>query len=191
VHGFIGRRVRRQRELFTEQLPDNLQVMASAMRAGHSFTGALSVVVDDAAEPTRRELERAIADEQLGVPIETVLRAVAQRMDSRDLEQVALVAGLQRETGGNTAEVIDQVTANARERAALQRTVRTLTAQGRLSRWLLSALPVVLLAVTTALNPTYVQPLYHTPLGNVLLAGSALMVITGSLVIKKIVDIEV
>jgi tight adherence protein B len=187
----IQRRVAAQRRLFADQLPDNLQIIASAMRAGHSFAGALAVVVDDAPQPTRRELERVIADEQLGVPLDGALRTVAQRMDSKDLEQVALVAALQRETGGNTAEVLDQVTANVRERAALRRTVQTLTAQGRMSRWLLSALPVVLLAVTTVFNPTYVAPLYETGIGNALLAVTGVMVVSGSLVIKRIVNIEV
>jgi tight adherence protein B len=161
------------------------------MRAGHSFSAALSVMAEEAPEPTRRELARAIADERLGVPVEDALHAVARRMASRDLEQVALVAALQRETGGNTAEVLDRVTETVRERAALRRMVLTLTAQGRLSRWIVSALPVVLLGVITLINPDYVRPLYTTGFGHVVLALAGVMVISGSLVIKRIVDIKV
>lgn len=187
----LKRRVAKQRKLFVEQLPDNLQVMASAMRAGHSFSGALSVVVDDAPEPTRTEMARVVADERMGVPIDTALAVVVKRMDSKDLEQVALVATLQRETGGNTAEVLERVTENIRERLALRRMVQALTAQGRMSRWVLSGIPVVLLALITVLNPVYVQPLYTNPLGQLILGVAAFMVICGSLVIGKIVDIKV
>jgi tight adherence protein B len=112
-------------------------------------------------------------------------------MDSKDLEQVALVASLQRDTGGNTAEVLDRVTHTVRERMGLQRLVKMLTAQGRLSRWILTALPCGLLAVITALNPGYVQPLYETTLGRMLLGVSAAMVCAGSVVIGRIVDIKV
>jgi tight adherence protein B len=191
VRAYVERRVRRQRELFTEQLPDNLQVMASAMRAGHSFAGALAVVVEDAPEPTASEMRRVLADEQLGVPIDVALGVAVGRMQSRDLQQVALVAELQRETGGNTAEVLERVTDTVRDRVGLRRLVSGLTAQGRLSRWVLTALPVVLLGAMTIINAEYVRPLYTTSLGQVLLAMAAVMVIAGSVVIKRIVDIKV
>jgi len=187
----IARKLRSQRELFRDQLPDNLQVIASAMRAGHSFSGALNVVVEDAPEPTRRELARVIADERLGVPLDDALEIMVKRMASRDLGQVALVATLQRETGGNTAEVLDRVTDTVRERLALQRMIRTLTAQGRMSRWVVSALPIVLLAIITTINPEYMQPMFDTPLGRLLLIAAGLMVVAGSLVIKRVVDIKV
>jgi tight adherence protein B len=187
----LKRRVAKQRKLFVEQLPDNLQVMASAMRAGHSFSGALSVVVADAPEPTRTEMARVVADERMGVPIDTALAGVIRRMDSKDLEQVALVATLQRETGGNTAELLERVTENIRERLALRRMVQALTAQGRMSRWVLTAIPIVLLGLITVLNPVYVQPLYTNPLGQLILGAAAFMVVCGSLVIGKIVDIKV
>jgi tight adherence protein B len=161
------------------------------MRAGHSFSGALAVVVADAPEPTRTEMARVVADERLGVPLDAALGAVVRRMDSKDLEQVALVATLQRETGGNTAEVLERVTETIRERLALRRTVQTLTAQGRMSRWVLTAIPVGLLAVISVVNPDYVQPLFGTSTGKFLLVVASVMVTAGSLVIKKIVDIKV
>jgi tight adherence protein B len=191
VRFILKRQLARQRRLFSEQLPDNLQVLASALRAGHSFIGALSVVVNDAPEPARSEFQRVVADEQLGVPIDDALRVVVERMESRELEQVALVGALQRETGGNTAEVLDQVTDTIRERFELQRTVQTLTAQGRMSRWVLTALPIFLLLAITLINPGYMSVMYESTGGKVALVLSGISVICGSLVIKRIVNIKV
>jgi tight adherence protein B len=191
VRFVLKRQLARQRRLFSEQLPDNLQVLASALRAGHSFIGALSVVVNDAPEPARSEFQRVVADEQLGVPIDDALRVVVERMQSRELEQVALVGALQRETGGNTAEVLDQVTDTIRERFELQRTVQTLTAQGRMSRWVLTALPIFLLLAITVINPGYMSVMYSSTGGKAALVLSGISVICGSLVIKRIVNIKV
>jgi tight adherence protein B len=187
----IQRRLDRVRNAFSEQLPDTLQVLASSLRAGHSFVGALAVVVSEAPDPTRSEFQRVLADEQLGVPIEDGLRTVADRMASTELEQVALVAELQREAGGNMAEVLDTVVETIRERFDLRRLVKTLTAQGRMARWIVSLLPVALALVLTLLNPTYMNPLFTTSLGRVLILVAAVMVVSGSLIIKKIVDIKV
>jgi tight adherence protein B len=191
VRSLLKRQLSRQRNLFAQQLPDNLQVLASALRAGHSFIGALSVVVNDAPEPARSEFQRVVADEQLGVPIDEALRVVVERMESRELEQVALVGALQRETGGNTAEVLDRVTDTIRERFELQRAVRTLTAQGRMSRWVLTALPLFLLVAITLINPGYMEVMYGSTGGRVILVLSAISVTCGSLVIKRIVNIKV
>jgi tight adherence protein B len=191
VRAFIKARLQRVRNQFAMQLPDNLQVLASALRAGHSLVGALSVVVDDAPEPSRMEFRRVIADEQLGVPLEEALTNVAERMDNRDLEQVAVVAALQHETGGNTAEVLDRVTDTIRERFELRRMIKALTAQGRMSRWVVSLLPVGLLLAITVINPGYMKPLYESTSGRILLAFAALMVLAGSFVIRKIINFKV
>jgi tight adherence protein B len=191
VRSLLKHKLARQRKLFSEQLPDNLQVLASALRAGHSFIGALSVVVNDAPEPARSEFQRVVADEQLGVPIDEALHVVVERMESAELEQVALVAALQRETGGNTAEVLDRVTDTIRERFELRRTVQTLTAQGRMSRWVLTALPLFLLLAITLINPGYMNVMYDSVVGRVLLVLAGISVVCGSLVIKRIVNIKV
>jgi tight adherence protein B len=191
VRAVIVQRLARQRKLFAEQLAENVQVIASALRAGHTLVGALSAVVEEAAEPSRREFRRVVADEQLGVPIEETLEVVSGRMESRDLGQVAIVATLQRETGGNTAEVLDRVAETIRGRFELRRMVDTLTAQGRLTRWILSFLPVALLVFFTVSQPEYVRPLYVTSEGNALLVVAAGLIVAGSLVMKKIMDIKV
>ena len=191
VRAWVRRKVDRKRRLFADQLPDNLQVLASALRAGHSFVGALSVVVEDAPEPSRSEFRRVVADEQLGVPLEVALHTVVERMANRELEQVAVVGALQRQTGGNTAEVLDRVTETIRERFELRRTVQTLTAQGRLSRWVVSLLPLFLLVVISFINPGYTHVLYAHTGGRIALGFAALMVVSGSFVIKKIINIKV
>jgi tight adherence protein B len=191
VRSVLKRKLLRKRRAFAEQLPGNLEVLASALRAGHSLVGALTTVVEDAAEPSRSELRRVVADEQLGVPLEEALNVVVHRMDNRDLEQVALVAALQHEAGGNSAEVLDTVTETVRGREDVRRLVKTLTAQGRLSRWVVSLLPVGLLAFITLVNFSYVEPLFTRPAGRAMLIAATVMVVSGSLVIKRIVDIKV
>jgi tight adherence protein B len=191
VRAFIKNRVEKMRRAFADQLPDNLDVVASGLRAGHSIVGGLSLVVNDAAEPSHTEFQRVIADEQLGIPLEDALDTVARRMKNRDIEQVALVSSLQRQTGGNSAEVLDRVIENIRERQALRRMIRALTAQGRLSRWIVSFLPVALLLLISAINPSYMKPLFTHTSGHVILALGAVMIVAGSLVIKRIVEFKV
>jgi tight adherence protein B len=191
VWNVVARKADRQRKLFSDQLAENLQVIASAMRAGHSFVGALTVATEDAPEPAQSEFRRAVADEKLGVPLDESLSLIAERMRSRDLEQVVLVALLQRETGGNTAEVIDRVSETIRHRSELRRTVKTLTTQGRMARWIISLLPPGLLTAISVINPGYLDPLFTEPMGNALLVLGTVMVVTGSLIIKRIVNIEV
>jgi tight adherence protein B len=191
VRALIKMRIARKRRVFADQLADNLDVLASGLRAGHSLVGALSVVVADAAEPSRSELQRVIADEQLGVPLDTALDRVVERMQNRDIEQVALVAAVQSETGGNAAEVLDRVTESIRERRELRRLVSTLTAQGRLARWVVSLLPVGLLAAIEVVNPTYVKPMFTHTSGLAALTVGVVMIVAGSVVIGRVVDIEV
>jgi tight adherence protein B len=187
----VGAKADHERRKFDEQLPDNLQVLASAMRAGHSFTGALAVAVEDAAEPARRELQRTVSDERLGVPVDEALARAAKRMRSDELEYVGLVARLQRDTGGNTAEVIDRVTETIRERAELKREVRTLTAQGRLAGGIISGLPLFLIVVFGALEHGYFDPLIHKSAGRFLIVLGSGLLLTGWITIRRVVAIKV
>jgi tight adherence protein B len=187
----IRRKLNTVREAFADELPANLQVLASALRAGHSLNGALGVVVENAHEPARSELQRILQDDQFGVPVEEAIRRVADRMASRDLEQVALLAELQRTSGGNAAEVLDVVVATIRERSELRRLVRTLTAQGRMARWILSALPIVLAAFLFLMRPELMAILFESSGGQFALVVAALLVLAGSVVIQRIVDIDV
>jgi tight adherence protein B len=188
---WVVRTLARRRNRFAEQLPDALQVIASALRSGHSFAGALAVVVESASEPMKKEMQRVVADEQRGVPIQDSLGVVAERMANRDVEQLALVAQLQREAGGDAAEVVDRVAETVRERFDLRRLIQTLTMQGRMSRWIVSALPIVIVIAVMLENPHYFHPLVSTLGGRVLLGFAAAWAVAGSFVIKRIVEIEV
>jgi tight adherence protein B len=186
----IRKKLRNKRRAFAEQLPDNLDVLASALRAGHSLVGALAVVAEDATEPSKTEYKRVVAEEQFGVLLEDALKVCAERMENPDLEQVALVARLQREMGSNSAEVLDRVIETLRGKVELRRLVLTLTAQGRLSRWILTGLPIALALLITLIDPKYMHPLFHKTLGEVLLVITAGFVALGSFVIGKIIDIK-
>ena len=187
----VTSRVERKRRAFGDQLPDNLDVLAQSLRAGHSLPGALSVVAESAPEPSHEELSRVVSDERLGVPLEDALGSCVTRMQSRDLEQVALVALLQRDAGGNAAEVIDQVAYNIRTRQELRRLARTLTAQGRMTRWILTGLPIAVFLALFMIDRNYLAPLWETTQGKVGLVLAIVMVTAGSFIIKRIVNIKV
>ncbi len=191
ARAILKNKLKSVRNEFADQLSPNLQVLASALRAGHSFSGALSVMVDNADEPSQSELRRAVSDDQLGIPTDEALRRVADRMASRDLHQVALLSELQRTSGGNSAEVLDTVVETIRERSEVRRLLRTLTAQGRMARWILTLLPVAVAGLLEVIQPDVMRPLFTTTAGYAALTIAGLMVISGSLVIQKIVDIEV
>jgi tight adherence protein B len=191
VYNTVSSRAARRRRIFGEQLPDTLQILASAVRAGHTLVGALAVVADEAPEPTRGEMRRVAADEQFGIPLAQALGRVATRMQNTELEQVAIVADLQRDAGGNIADVLEGVADTVRERLELRQLVRSLTAQGRLSRWLLTLLPPSLALIVAFIDPGYLDPLFHTASGQAILVMAGIMILIGSLAIKRIVEIKV
>ena len=191
VREWILRTLKRRRERFAEQLPDALQVVASALRTGHSFAGALAVVVEGGSEPMKSEMQQVVADEQRGVPIQDSLGIVAERMASRDIEQLALVAELQREAGGSAAEVIDRVAETVRERFDLKRLIQTLTVQGRMSRWIVISLPIFILVFLRLDDPAYLHPMLATTGGRIVFGLAAAWAALGSLIIKRIVEIDV
>jgi tight adherence protein B len=191
VYSLLRARVRRRRGAFADQLADTLQVLASAMRAGHSFGGALAVALEDAPEPTKSELSRVVRDEALGVPVESAMAESARRMASRELEHAGVVAALQRESGGNTAEVIDRLVDTIRERDDLRRLVTTLTAQGRLGGLVLTMMPIGLAFMLALTSPGYFTPMLNSATGKLLVGVGATLIACGWLAIRKIVDVRV
>ena len=191
TRAIVSRRVRKKREAFAEQLPDNLDVLAGAMRTGHSTMGALSVMVDSADEPSKSEFRRVHQDEQLGVALDDALMVMARRMQSYDAEQIALVMRLQREAGGNTAEVLDRVAEVIRGRMELKRLVEVLTAQARISRWILTGLPIFVLFALMFTGGDYLDPMTGSLVGQIALVIAAIMVVIGSLVIKQMAKLDV
>ncbi len=187
----VSRRVTKMRKAFEEQLADNLDVLAGAMRTGHSTMGALSVMVDSAVEPSKSEFRRVLQDEQLGVPLDDALLVMARRMRSYDAEQIALVMRLQREAGGNTAEVLDRVAEVIRGRMELRRLVDVLTAQAKISRWVLTALPIFVLLALIFTGGDYLEPMLNSLVGKIALVVGGIMVLIGSLWIKQISKLDV
>jgi tight adherence protein B len=188
---YVRYRMRAQRRLFGDQLADHLAVVGGSLRVGHSLTGALASALEEAPDPARREFTRAVADERLGMPLEEALEKMSDRMDNREIEHISLLAKLQREAGADAAEMVDQVVATVRERQELRRLVRTLTAQGRFSQIVLTVLPIGSLTFLTVAYPDYVDPLYHTQIGNLVLALAAVLLLCGALFIRKIVTFKV
>ena len=188
---YVSRQVKKVKESFEDQLADNLDVLAGAMRTGHSVMGALAVMVESADEPSKREFRRVLQDEQLGVPLDDALMVMSRRMGSYDAEQVAMVMRLQREAGGNTAEVLDRVAETIRGRQEIRRLVQVLTAQARISRWILTSLPIFLLLVLSFTGGDYLDPLLHNTIGKFFLVLGAVLVFIGSFWIKKIAEVDV
>ncbi len=187
---WVRQLMRRQQRRFSLQLGEHLQEVASAMRAGRSLVDALALVTQEASEPTKREFSRALADEALGVPLDEALTPIVHRMDNEDMQQVCLVAALDRTTGASTSEVLDRVADGIRENTEIRRELRTLTAQARLSRWILTGLPIFLLVFISLADPVYERPMYHTTAGIVLLILSGIMVTAGSLVMARLIKID-
>ena len=187
----VTRKVRKTRAKFNEQLADNLDVLAGALRTGHAVMGALAVMVESADEPSQTEFRRVLHDEQLGVPLEDALMVMARRMESYDAEQVAMVMRLQRESGGNTAEVLDRVAETIRGRMELRRLVDVLTAQAKISRWILTSLPIFVLVMLMMSGGDYLDPMFGSTAGIIALVMGGVLVLIGSFWIKKIAKLDV
>ena len=142
VRAHVRSRVKRRRRQFADQLADTVQMIASAMRAGHGLSAAIAIVADDTPEPMAAELHRIVAAAQIGMPLDEAFAEAAERTGSRDLGNVGMVAALQRDLGGNGAETLDRIVETIRGRDDLRRLVTTLTAQGRISHRILTALPL-------------------------------------------------
>jgi tight adherence protein B len=191
LRSIVKVRLHKQRELFAEQLGTHLQELASAMRAGHSLVASITSMADAAPEPSHREWTQVVADEQLGRPLEEAMLPLRERMDSEDIGQVALVATLHRRTGGNMAEVLERVADSVRERAELRRELGALTAQARLSRYVVTGLPPVVAAAIAVINPDYIKPLFDTTTGLTLLFVASGLLIAASFVMRAITNIKV
>ncbi len=186
----LRRRRSRRRKHFADQLHEALQMMASAMRAGHSFARGLDVVSQDADSPMSEELARVVNENRLGRDIVEALESVAIRMDSQDFMWVTQAIGVQRETGGNLNEVLDQVAETIRERNHIRQQVHALSAEGRISAYILMALPVAFGFYYVLVNPALMGQFVHSGIGVVLLTACAVMYVLGGLWMRKIVNIE-
>jgi tight adherence protein B len=150
----------------------------------------MGVVADEAPEPSKREFARVVTDEQLGIPLDEALEVCAKRMQSGDMDQVAVLALVQREAGGNTAEVLDQVTKNIRARMDIRRLVKVLTTQGKFSSWVVAGVPLGVVAFLLMFSPQFLKPLFEQFIGQVFAITAAVLMLIGFWVIRQIVKIE-
>jgi len=181
----------RRGDKMREQLPDVLTIMASSLRAGHSFLQALDTVAREIPAPANVEFQRLVAEIRLGRPAEDALEALADRVGSSDFRWAVLAVNIQREVGGNLAEILDNVSDTLRERAMMRRQIRVLTAEGRLSAWVLSILPFAIALYMFAVNPKYISMLFTTQIGLFMLGVGGVLMVLGILWMRKIVDIDV
>jgi tight adherence protein B len=193
ARGFVMLNVRgnRRRKKFEDSLADTLQLMAGSLSAGYSLPQAADSVVREAIDPISTEFNRALVETRLGVPIEDALDTVADRMRSKDFSWVVMAIRIQRDVGGNLADLLLTVAATLRERARLRRQVQTLSAEGRLSAWILGGLPVVFTLYLLTARPSYIKTLGQEPLGWLMIGFGVIAMIVGALWMKKIVDVEV
>lgn len=175
---------------FVDGLPDALQLIASGLGSGYSFAQALDSVVRDGAQPVSGEIGRALAESRLGVSLEDALDNVAERMGSDDMGWIVMAVRVQRDTGGNLAEVLHTVFETMRERARIRREVRTLSAEGRMSAWVLIGLPIFMAGFQLLFRRDYMRPLYTEPVGIIMLVCTVLSVLVGAVWTNKLVKVE-
>ena len=180
----------RRMRAFESQLPDALQLLAGTLRAGFSITQAVTSVADDIEEPIGKELRRSVAEMQLGRNLEDSLDGVAQRLDSNDFRWAVLAIRIQREVGGNLAELLMTVADTMVQRQRLLRDVRSMTAEGRMSAFVLGALPIGMIGFLAVSNPSYLAPL-TSGVGLIIAIGSGLLMLGGFFWMNKIIKIEV
>ena len=176
---------------FEQELPQSLDLMVSALRAGHSLVSALEIAAKESPDPVGYEFRICFEEQNYGLELKTAMNNLAARMPIHDLRVVITAILIQRETGGNLAEVLDKAAHLIRERFRLRRQVKVHTAQGRLTGWILSLLPPVLGFALYMVNPDTMRLLWTRPLGVKLLYASVVMTIAGGLIIRKIVNLEV
>jgi tight adherence protein B len=188
---FLSIKASRRQAKFEEQLPATLQLLAGALRAGHSLLQAADTVVREADDPIAGEFQRVLTEARLGRPLEEALDGMGKRMRSVDFEWTVMAINLQRQVGGNLAEVLGTVSQTIRDRYTLKRQIRALSAEGRLSSLILTLLPFVLFVALFAFNPVFLAPLYSTQTGLLLLGGAAILMCIGVLWMRKLTEIKV
>jgi tight adherence protein B len=176
---------------FEERLPDALDMMVSALRAGHSLISAMGTVSKEAGEPVAREFKKCFDEQNFGAELRTAMMDLVTRVPIDDVRIVVTAILIQKESGGNLAEVLEKAAHIIRDRFRLKRQIRVHTAQGRMTGWILSILPVVLGLLLYMVNPDHLSLLWKRPIGVKMLYAATAMTIIGALIIRKIIRIRV
>jgi len=189
VYIYVKKRKRMRK--FERQLPDTMDLIARALKAGHALSGGLQLVGEEFGDPIGTEFQRTVNEINFGVAVPDALKALAQRVDCKDLKFFVMSVIIQRETGGNLAEILENIARLIRERFKLQGRIRVLSAEGKLSAIILVAIPFFLGFALSIINPDYINTLFEDPIGIVLLVFASVMMALGILMMKKMVAIRV
>ena len=190
-YSVVSYRRQKRFEKFEELFPEAIDTLARAVRAGHAFTTALEMISNEVAEPLSGEFRKLYEEQKFGMPVRDALMNLTERVPLVDVKFFVTAVMLQRETGGNLAEILDNLSYVIRERFKIQRQVRVHTAQGRLTMALLMAMPPTVVAILLVFSPEFVKPLFYDPIGHALLVASIALQTVGYFVIRKIIKIQV
>jgi tight adherence protein B len=187
---YARRKKRKRIELMETQLPETIDLIARAVRAGHPLSAGLRMAAEEAQEPLASEFRITFDEQKFGLPFEEALLGLGDRVEVVDVKILITAILVQREVGGNLSEILETIAETMRARFNLKRQVRVFTAQGRISGTTLAALPIVVGLAITLINPDYMQMLFHERVGQTMLAGAAFLQLIGFLWIRRIVDIR-
>ena len=190
AHVIVGYLAGKRRTQFDQQLGDTLQLLAGGLRAGHSILRAIEAAASESQSPTSEEMRRVITETSLGRDLLASLNDTADRMRCEDFVWIAQAIQINREVGGNLAEVLDQVNETIRERSEIKGHIKALAAEGKFSAYILMALPVGIVGMLLAVTPTYMNVMFTHPLGWGMLAASLIMMTIGGMWMRKIIDLK-
>jgi tight adherence protein B len=188
---WVGRRIGGRLSSFNKQLPDTITLLSNSLRAGSSFLQSIELVSREGAPPMSEEMGRVVREVNLGLGMEEALHNLVRRIKSDDLDLMVTAIGIQQQVGGNLAEILDTIAFTIRERVRIKGEINTLTAQGRVSGYLVAFLPIGLGVALNAINPAFMAPLFTETIGRILIGVGAVMMFIGFLAIRKITDIKV
>ena len=189
-HLVVGFLAGRRRGKFDEQLGDTLQLLAGGLRAGHSILRAIDAAATESQSPTSEEMRRVVTETSLGRDLLASLNDTAERMSNEDFVWIAQAIQINREVGGNLAEVLDQVNETIRERSEIKGHIKSLAAEGKFSAYILMAMPVGIVAMLMLVNPGYMNVMFTHPLGWAMMAASVVLMTIGGLWMRKIIDLK-
>lgn len=188
---WLRRKKTKRLKQFSEALPDATDLMARALRAGHSTGSCIEIVAEQTREPIAGEFGRCFQRQKFGIPFRDALIELGTRVPSKDLQFLITAILVQKETGGDLTQILERTTNVIRERIRIEGEVRSYTAQGRLTGWILSGFPLAMMLLINVLSPGYTHPLFADPLGQKLLYLGVGLIATGALIIRKIVNVKV
>lgn len=188
---WVSRRIGARLNAFNKQLPDTITLLSNSLRAGSSFLQSIELVSRETPAPMGEEMGRVVREVNLGLGMEEALQNMVRRIKSEDLDLMVTAIGIQQQVGGNLAEILDTIAFTIRERVRIKGEIRTLTAQGRYSGYLVAFLPIAIAVTLNFINPEFMRPLFTKLIGQILLATGLVMMAIGFFAIRKITDIKI